>query len=410
MSLFPFSGDMPPCHHSEMAFISNGLLLWLVQLTTASQTANLAILWRRENGGLDASWDAVSCAAVLAVNHFNARDGSVVPEFERVPEGLQLHGMYYDAWSTASKAIIAYRNAVADGANAIVGPSRSAQVLIVSQLAAIDQVLIISPWASASRLSVTSTHPYFARTWPSDALVAAEAMRTITEFGWRNLGYVGVADAYSDGYKDTMRAWSVNNPGKAVITSVQTFPYNDPIAARESVRLLKGLGTKVNILLVFDADVYAVMSAAEEFGMLTDDYIWISSETTSGGSTQASYIPASGDPALLAGWLQGMIRLSFSPEGEKSPGYQRLAALWSTMTPSDCAFSSSDNTHFVPKQTTFDQAPWDVAPTMYDAVAASALALAATANWTIGAQARQGGPTSLHAHPSQHSKPAPLPM
>ena len=166
-------------------------MLWLVPLITAvDQTANLAVLWRRDglNGTRGLEWDAVSCAAVLAVNHFNARDGSIVPEFASVPPGFQLHGLYYDAWSTEAMAIIAYRKAVADGADSIVGPSRSSQSVTVSQLAAIDEVMIVSPWASSPKLSFPSVHPFFARTWPADTLAAANIMAAISGFGWRNVG------------------------------------------------------------------------------------------------------------------------------------------------------------------------------------------------------------------------------
>ena len=164
-------------------------MLWLALLITAvDQTANLAVLWRRENGAKGPEWDAVSCAAVLAVNHFNARDGSVVPEFAGVRPGFQLRGLYYDAWSIEATAIIAYRKAVADGAHSIVGPSRSSQAVPVSQLAAIDEVMIVSPWASSPTLSFPSVHPFFARTWPADTLTAANIMAAISGFGWRNVG------------------------------------------------------------------------------------------------------------------------------------------------------------------------------------------------------------------------------
>ena len=111
-----------------------------------------------------------------------------MPEFASVPPGLQLHGLYYDAWSTEAMAVIAYRKAVADRADCIVGPSRSSQSVTVSQLAAIDEVMIVSPWASSPKLSIPSVHPFFARTWPADTLAAANIMAAISGFGWRNVG------------------------------------------------------------------------------------------------------------------------------------------------------------------------------------------------------------------------------
>ena len=135
------------------------MAMLLLVSAAAGQTANLAVLWRRENGGMSGIlWDQVSCAAVLAVNHFNARNGSIVPEFASVPPGLQLNGMYYDAWSTGKRAIMAYRKAIADGAHIISGPSRTAQAIPISQLAAVDEVVMNSFWASSPKLSDTAVH------------------------------------------------------------------------------------------------------------------------------------------------------------------------------------------------------------------------------------------------------------
>ena len=46
------------------------MAMLLLSTAAAGQTANLAVLWRRENGTMGTLWDQVSCAAVLAVNHF----------------------------------------------------------------------------------------------------------------------------------------------------------------------------------------------------------------------------------------------------------------------------------------------------------------------------------------------------
>lgn len=423
------------------ALLLAGLVVGLANVASA---AKLAVLWRRENGAMDSlGWDGVACAAVLAVsaspspsprlsiecqlhsrthshprpstldltltfnlarglsppasdaprqvNHFNARNGSIAPEFATVPLGLQIEGLYYDAWSTGKDATIAYRKAIADGANAIAGPSRSAQALPVSGLAAIDEVVVVSPWASSPRLSIAAEHPYFSRTWPDDKMAAGLIMSAMSDFGWKNIGYVGVFDAYADGFKEAMNAWSAVNPGRAVLNPTPSFPFDNREAARNAVKALKALGTKVNVVIVFDEDIYAIMEAADELGMLGDEYIWVASDTTSDASTGTSYIPPGGSAAKLAGWLRGMIRLCFSPEGEKPAGYQRLQTVWAATTPSDCAFTpnpNNDSSHFVPTQAVFDRVPYDVAATMYDAVAVSALALAASDDPTNGSEAR----------------------
>ena len=360
----------------------------LLATAAAGQTANLAVLWRRENGSMSTLWDQVSCSAVLAVNHFNARDGRIVPEFASVPAGLQLNGLYYDAWSTAKMSLIAYRNAIADGAHIIAGPSRSAQCLPSSQLAGIDEVVINSPWASSPRLSETAVHTHFARIWPSDSLTASLIMEAITDFGWRKVGYVGVLDGYAEGFKDAMNAWSINNAdragGTAQLQSVKSFSFNNRAAARESVNLLKAVGANVNVLVIFDEDIYAVMEAMNEAGLLGSDYVTVVSDTTTTASTDSSYIPEGGSAELLAGWLRGVVRIAFSPALEKPPGFQRFAPIWSSLTPADCAFTSADNTGFTATQDVFDTEPWDVVATMYDAVATNALALATATDFTNG--------------------------
>tara|TARA_B100000795_G_scaffold56428_1_gene37273 strand:+ start:71 stop:1150 length:1080 start_codon:yes stop_codon:yes gene_type:complete len=338
------------------------MAMLLLVTAAAGQTANLAVLWRRENGAMSADWDQVSCAAVLAVNHFNARDGSVVPEFATVPAGLQLNGMYYDAWSTAKRAIIAYRKAIADGAHIISGPSRSAQAIPTSQLAAIDEVVINSPWASSPKLSETGVHPYFTRTWPADSLTASLIMEAITNLGWRKVGYVGVMDGYAEGFREAMFKWSVKNTeragGAAQFQSAPSFAFNNRASARESVALLKEIGANINVVVVFDEDIYSIMEAMNEAGLTGPDYVTIISDTTTTASTGKDYIPEGGSADLLADWLRGAFRISFSPAAEKAPGWQRLIPIWKALTPADCAFTSSDDTGFTPDQAIFDQDLW----------------------------------------------------
>lgn len=86
-------------------------------------------------------------------------------------------------------------------------------------------------------------------------------------------------------------------------------------------------------------------------------------------------------------------QIAFSPSSEQPPGYQRLLPVWHALTPTDCAFTSADNTHFVPTQEVFDTVPWDVVATMYDGVATNALALAgAGPNFMVGTDVRRRHP------------------
>eukprot|EP00966_Prymnesium_polylepis_P183265 4247097-Prymnesium_polylepis.1 len=74
---------------------------------SAFQNATLALLLRLSDptGSLGDYWQGVGCAAVLAVRHFNARNGTVVPSLAAEHGGLRLRELIFDTGSVAAGGI-----------------------------------------------------------------------------------------------------------------------------------------------------------------------------------------------------------------------------------------------------------------------------------------------------------------
>ena len=171
------------------------LLAWVCP--TFSQTCThdfqadnitIALLLRLSSSGqlLDDSWKAVSCAAVLAINDANLRRGRIVSQFSSLPSGSpHLHSVVYDTDSNSQGAVPAYRDARSRGAQAIVGPARSAVSEPLAVLGSVDSVPTVSYWATATSLSSQATYPFFSRSIPSDEQSALEALRVLSSFGAR---------------------------------------------------------------------------------------------------------------------------------------------------------------------------------------------------------------------------------
>ena len=144
------------------------LLALLALGQPGNQTHRIAILHRLEgvNGlSLGASWNQVACAAVLAVRHAQARDGTVVSQLASIPAGLNFTSFSADSASKQPNAIRGWRAAKEAGAKLVVGPARSAVAATVAELGAVDRIPSISYWASSP--SLTDKESYALRCSPN---------------------------------------------------------------------------------------------------------------------------------------------------------------------------------------------------------------------------------------------------
>ena len=98
-------------------------------------------------------WEQVACATILGIRHAEARDGSIISELAGIPAGHNFTAVEYDSGSTSRIGIVAYRQALAAGAQILVGPGRSAVNIPLALNGAVDRMPHISWWASTPSLS-----------------------------------------------------------------------------------------------------------------------------------------------------------------------------------------------------------------------------------------------------------------
>lgn len=147
---------------------------------------------------LGPSWDGVSCALNLAVNHANERNGSVVPALNRIRR-WRINSSSFDTASHPHGSALSYQRAMELGCNMIVGPSRSIVVMSIGTMAAVDGIPVTSYWASSPDLADKSLYGSFSRTYPSDAIVAVRAAQLMRHFQWGTFGILAVDDSYGVG-------------------------------------------------------------------------------------------------------------------------------------------------------------------------------------------------------------------
>ena len=120
--------------------------------------AVLGMLMRITDGGvpLGTTWEAITCAALLAVQHANARDGRIVAALSGLPSSDRLDLQYsiFDTGSTPASALQAYQSAKGDGAHAILGPAKSttSEAVALHAGANMDALTQLSYWVPDSNL------------------------------------------------------------------------------------------------------------------------------------------------------------------------------------------------------------------------------------------------------------------
>jgi len=114
-----------------------------------------ALLMRLTSGDTPLSdlWGGVACSALLAIEHANRGNGSIVPELARARTAPALEALLYNTRSEPATGVRKYREARGAGAVAVVGPARSAVSQPLAYLGAEDSVPLVSHWSSSPDLS-----------------------------------------------------------------------------------------------------------------------------------------------------------------------------------------------------------------------------------------------------------------
>ena len=143
------------------------------------------------------SWKAVATTGLAAIEHFNNRDPTYVPEFANLAGcDKKFEVTVLDSGSMGSPSVAAILKTFTSNnmPHAIVGPARSAAAMPSATLAGVADIPQISYWATSGKLDSTSDFPRFMRTVPTDDAVAF----SICQFWANDMQYTRAAMIHSN--------------------------------------------------------------------------------------------------------------------------------------------------------------------------------------------------------------------
>mmetsp|Transcript_82729 Transcript_82729/g.233828 ORF Transcript_82729/g.233828 Transcript_82729/m.233828 type:complete len:916 (-) Transcript_82729:46-2793(-) len=233
-------------------------------------TEDLAFTFRKDP---QRSWSAMS---LLAVDHFNRRDSSVVAalaDYASCP--IQFNNSFVDTGWKAENVVEQYIESYKrDDVNydLIVGPARSACSVPVATLAGIDKIPQVSYWSTSPSLEDKSAYPYFSRTIPSDSDMSYAVAQLMHNFDYDFMGIVHLSDAYGQAYAEALVT-------EAAVLGVSVTSKGFTSGSTEAIDIalsrMKDANLNVFILVCFDEDFVYVMTKAEELGLLGKGKLWI---------------------------------------------------------------------------------------------------------------------------------------
>ena len=172
-------------------------LLFGGAMAAAPENVTVGLLLRRttSSGELIETGLGQACAALLAIRDANERDGSVVAEFARVgPSAPWLDMIARDTRDNDVDGLRAYRQLRDAGARILIGPGRSSVSNVLAVSGSIDELVLVSPSASASELS--HGRPFFFRTYPPDPSPARGICALIREYGWQHFSILHFSSTF----------------------------------------------------------------------------------------------------------------------------------------------------------------------------------------------------------------------
>ena len=156
---------------------------------------------------------SLMCALLLAFQHVETRNGSIVPELANLRMDLNLSYKLLGTEANAAVAVNAAMDflvesrALADDVpRAMLGPAWSALAKPMALMAGAEEVPMVSYWAASPKLS---TLPYFTRTFPSDSTAGRLLVHLLYNGSvfkdWNHVAVVYQDDEWGQGYVAQMK-------------------------------------------------------------------------------------------------------------------------------------------------------------------------------------------------------------
>lgn len=260
---------------------------------------------------------SIDLAGLLAVTHFNARSGQVMPE---LPQRLQDCDLYLtmEMLETVGKPTLAVRKlfnklSVPPSLQnpkpmAIVGTGNSASSEAVAILSGVSNIAQCSPAATSPLLDARSDHPYFTRTIPTNLGNARAAVQYYRHLGVTHVASLHVGDLYGRQFARVFMN-EANRQGIDVFSV--SFELGNPQSTQEAVQQIKE-SNRTNVFgMFYFGYLRKIADIAAPGGIMGQDgYVWILGEA----DESIKFAPAAEDRATRLkdtngiGWIGMEVR------------------------------------------------------------------------------------------------------
>lgn len=154
----------------------------------------------------------------------------------------------------------------------IVGAYRSAASSPLALLAAVKEIVQISPASTSTDLDDTEQYPLFARTCPSSIGESYAAVDYYAKLGVSHVAVLTIGDTFGLAMQ---RAFQDYASDMGIETISSTFSYSRPEEIPNAVAALERSKYTYFFVICFDSHFEPIMTAAHEEGLIGDDYSWI---------------------------------------------------------------------------------------------------------------------------------------
>ena len=151
-----------------------------------------------------------SLAAIfpLAIEHFNNRDGSIIPQFASPTCNVTMKLVQYvddEGMVSIPLKVLVAQQAI-QRIHAIFGPVTSQVAEPLATTASALQIPVVSHWATSAALADKSQYEFFSRTCPSDASLAPIVAELFSLFNYTKVGMVYVNSDFGQGWQQDLLA------------------------------------------------------------------------------------------------------------------------------------------------------------------------------------------------------------
>lgn len=270
----------------------------------------------------------IAGASMLAVEHFNSRNGTVLPALasEQIANcNVTLNMSLHNTFASPYEGVRLVRDLRRGGEtllDAIVGPTFSAVATSASIAASIDSIPMVSYWATSPELDRFGIYPYFMRTIPSDAMAAVAAVAWFVRNKWQRVGVISVDDSYGRGYSTALVKECTRQRVTCESVSYETWGYegDDELvlaSMAERLHVLAQLKLNVFFAVLRDLDFNHFINTTVTLNLMRPDTAWTFSDSIGAEAFEA----LRGRAATAS---IGMAKLAATGAIDGHPGNERL--------------------------------------------------------------------------------------